>query len=70
MQDFIIASMPLRKNVSHPRNNWIPMVCPVCGQGCWHNDAGDEKLEEFRRLGGKVIEMCTECMLIHNLSRR
>lgn len=70
MQDFIIASMPLRKNVPHPRNNWIPMVCPVCGQGCWHNEAGDEELEEFRKLGGKVIEMCTECMLIHNLSRR
>lgn len=67
MQDFIIASMPLRKNVPHPKHDWIPMTCPVCGAACWHNDAADEELEEFRRLGGKVIEMCTECMLKHQI---
>ena len=67
MQDVIIASMPLRKNVPHPKHDWTPMTCPVCGAACWHNNAGDEELEEFRRVGGKVIEMCTECMLRHQI---
>lgn len=63
MKDFVIASMPLRKNVPDPRSDWTAATCPICGQGCWHNPAGNEEIEEFRRTGGKVIEMCTECML-------
>lgn len=63
MQDIVIASMPLEKNVPYPRNDWTPAICPRCGSRCWHNNCADDELNQMRSLGIKIVELCTECML-------
>ncbi len=58
----IIVTLPLRKNVPEPRNDWKPAVCPVCNAACWYNPVGDEQLKLFK---GNITYMCTECALKH-----
>lgn len=53
--------MPLRKNVPEPRDGYILVRCPECGQECWRSEDVDGQLMRY-----EFNALCTECAIKGN----